>query len=278
LGVQQKWAKTIRGKFRYLERPGEGPVLLFLHGLGDCADQFEPIAAHLPDTWRLLAMDQRGHGGSFKPAEDYSPLDFAADTKAFLDELDLWSVHLFGHSMGGRNALVLAAQHPERVRSLILGDIGPEENFQDIKDTRSFFERLPKSFADDDKAREHWRKRKPGYSEEQIDLLMRNLERAPNGSLRWRYSAAGCIAAVMAARSRDWWEFVRGVRSPVLLLHVVNSDELPDEVARRMCRQMPSIRYSRIADSGHNFHLENPKSAAEEIRKFEEDLRRPRRH
>jgi pimeloyl-ACP methyl ester carboxylesterase len=120
LGVEQKWAKTIRGTVRYLERPGEGTVLLFLHGLGDCADQCEPIAAHLPENWRLLAMDQRGHGGSFKPAEDYSPFDFAADIKAFLDELDLWSVHLFGHSMGGRNALVLAAQHPERVRGLIL--------------------------------------------------------------------------------------------------------------------------------------------------------------
>jgi pimeloyl-ACP methyl ester carboxylesterase len=107
---------------------------------------------------------------------------------------------------------------------------------------------------------------------------MRNLERAPDGSLRWRFSTAGCIAAVTAARSRGWWELVRGVRSPVLLLHVVDSDELSDEVARRMCREMPGARYVRIADSGHNFHLENPESAAAEIRDFEQELRRPRRH
>jgi 2-(acetamidomethylene)succinate hydrolase len=250
---------------------------LFLHGLGDSADQFEPVASRLPDDWRLLALDQPGHGGSFKPAADYSPFDFAADTKAFLDELGLWSVHLFGHSMGGRNALVLAAQDPERVRSLILGDIGPEENFLDIKATREFFERLPKSFATDEKALEHWHRRKPGYSTENIELLMRNLERAPDGSLRWRYSTPACIAAVIAARSRDWWEFVRRVRSPVLLLHVEGSSELSDEVAQRLRHELTNVRYSRIPDSGHNFHLENPESAAAEIRRFAKELQAPRR-
>jgi pimeloyl-ACP methyl ester carboxylesterase len=270
--MEERSTGTDGRAFRYLERPGEDPPLLFLHGLGDSADQFEPIAAQLPDSWHLLALDQRGHGGSFKPDEGYSPLDFADDAKALLDDLGLSSAHLFGHSMGGRNALLLSARYPNQVRSLILGDIGPDENPEDIKATRNFFEGLPDSFATPGEARAYLGERKPGYSEENLDLLMRNFERAPDGTLRWRYSIAACIAAVTAARSRDWWQFLRRVRCPVLLLHVQGSTELSEEVADRMRCELPNARYVRIPHSGHNFHLENPERAAAEIQRFLEEL------
>jgi pimeloyl-ACP methyl ester carboxylesterase len=264
---------TVDGRtFRYLERPGGGPPLLFLHGLGDTADQFEPIAARLPDGWRLIAVDQRGHGGSFKPEEGYSPLDYAEDARLLLETLEIPSVHLFGHSMGGRNGLILAAQHPERIRSLIVGDIGPDENLADIEATRNFFENLPESFARPEEARAHWRQRKPGYPEQHLNLLMRNLEPGPDGPLRWRYSTAACIAAVTAARSRSWWEFLERVQCPVLLLHVEGSTELSTAVAGRMRQALPTARYAQIPDSGHNFHLESPERAASEIRSFIEDV------
>jgi len=248
---------TVAGnRFRLLERPGDGTPLLFLHGLGDTADQFEPIASRLPDNRRLLAFDQRGHGGSCKPDDGYSPIDFAEDARALLETIDVPSAHLFGHSMGGRNALLLAARHPAMARSLILGDIGPDENRDDIEATRTFFESLPESFADEDEARLHLRRRKPGYTDDTLDLLMRNLERADDGTLRWRYSRAACIAAVTAARSRDWYEFLPRVVCPMLLLHAEGSGELSDEVAERMRREAPGMRYQRLTGTGHNFHLE----------------------
>lgn len=257
-------------RLRYLERSGKGTPLLFLHGLGDTADQFEPVAARLPGDRRLLALDQRGHGGSFKPDGGYSPSDFAGDVKVFLDALEIPSAHLFGHSMGGRNALLMAAVHPDRVSCLILGDIGPEENRADIEATRRFFEALPDSFATAEEARAHLRRRKPGYSEENLELLMRNLEAAPDGTLRWRYSKTACIAAVTAARSRDWWEFLQQVRCPFLLLHAEGSTELSSEIADRMRREARHMSYARIPNSGHNFHLENPDRAAAEIIRFVE--------
>jgi pimeloyl-ACP methyl ester carboxylesterase len=255
---------------RYLERPGKGTPLVLLHGLGDSADQFEPVAKRLPDNRRLLALDQRGHGGSFKPDGGYSPFDFADDVKVFLDALDIPSAHLFGHSMGGRNALLLAALHPDRARCLVLGDIGPEEDPADIEATRSFFDALPDRFATSEEARAHLRRRKPGYSEKNLELLMRNLESAPDGTLHWRYSKTACIAAVTAARSRDWWEYLHRVRCPFLLLHAEGSTELSGEVADRMQREAPHMNYARIPDSGHNFHLENPDRAAAEITRFVE--------
>ena len=133
-------------KFRYLERKGDGHRILFLHGLSDSADQFNPIASRLPEDWHLLALDQRGHGGSWKPELGYSPMDYAHDIKYFVDALSIPSLHIFGHSMGGRNALIFSAKYPGQVKSLILGDIGPDKNISDIEETSHFLNNLPESF------------------------------------------------------------------------------------------------------------------------------------
>ena len=83
--LQENIVETEGRKFRYLQRKGDGPTLLFLHGLSDSADQFSPIAAHLPEEWHLLAFDQRGHGGSWKPEKGYYPLDYSQDIKNFIN-------------------------------------------------------------------------------------------------------------------------------------------------------------------------------------------------
>ncbi len=58
----------------------------------------------------------------------------------------------------------------------------------------------------------------------------------------------------------------------ILLLHVEGNGEVSDEVGGRMRREAPRMRYVRIPDSGHNFHLENPLRAAVEITDFIERL------
>lgn len=266
--MQEHQADIDGRRFRFLERPGPGPPLLCLHGLGDTSDQFEPVAARLPRDWRIVALDQRGHGGSWQPARGYSCVDFARDAAAFLDTLGLEAAHLFGHSMGGRNGIALAAERPGRVRSLIVGDIGLDANPEDVAGTARFFRGLPESFPDEAAARRHWEARKPGYPQGGIDLLMRNLERGPDGMLRWRYSIEACIEAVTAARSRDWWELAPRVRCPVLFLHVEGSTEVPEPVGERMCRDIADVRHVRVPGAGHNFHLENPDFAAARIREF----------
>jgi pimeloyl-ACP methyl ester carboxylesterase len=162
----------------------------------------------------------------------------------------------------------MAAGSPGRVQSLVLGDIGPDKNLADIRATRIFFNKLPASFRSEAEALAHWRKRKPGYPEERLRLLMRNMQERPDGGLAWRYSTEALIAAVTAARSREWWDLLPDVRCPVLLLHAEGSKELSGEVAGRMRRELRDVRYVRVPACGHNFHLENPEFAAAEIQKF----------
>lgn len=266
--LQENIVETEGRKFRYLQRKGDGPTLLFLHGLSDSADQFSPIAAHLPEEWHLLAFDQRGHGGSWKPEKGYSPLDYSQDIKNFIDAVGINSLHIFGHSMGGRNALLFSTKFPRQIQCLILGDIGPDKNLGDIKATIDFFNSLPTSFNTEEEARSHLQKRKPGYSDTNIEILMKNLEKQDNGTLVWRYSKDACIQSVTESRSREWWEYLPEVKCPVLLLHVKDSSELSTDVAKRMIEEIPDIQYQPISNSGHNFQLEQPENAAREIQRF----------
>lgn len=115
---------TVNGTtLTYLEQ-GEGTPFVFVHGaLGDYRDwlnQIEPFAEH----YRTVVYSRRGHYPNAWPA-DYSACDpevHAADLAALIESLDAGPVHLFGHSIGGVTALVLAARRPDLVRTLILGE------------------------------------------------------------------------------------------------------------------------------------------------------------
>ena len=76
--------------------------------------------------FRVIAMDQRGHGESLKSHDpaDYGRAALAADAVALLDHLGVRQPEVFGYSMGTRTALQMAIVAPERVNNLMLGGIG----------------------------------------------------------------------------------------------------------------------------------------------------------
>lgn len=102
------------------ERPGAGPVLLALHGIGSEARCFDRLAACLPG-WRLIAWNAPGYGASAPLAQDW-PLaaDYAAALHGLVTALGLGRVHLLGHSLGTLVAAAYAARHPDRLHSLTL--------------------------------------------------------------------------------------------------------------------------------------------------------------
>jgi len=76
--------------------------------------------------YRVLALDNRGHGMSDKPRDPaaYGPAVMAGDARALLDELNIASAHVMGYSMGARIAAFFALAYPDRARSIVLGGLG----------------------------------------------------------------------------------------------------------------------------------------------------------
>jgi non-heme chloroperoxidase len=75
--------------------------------------------------YRVIAIDNRGHGLSAKPhdADEYTPTKMAADAAALLDHLGIEKAHVMGYSMGARITAFLAIEHAERVHSAIFGGL-----------------------------------------------------------------------------------------------------------------------------------------------------------
>ena len=102
--------------------PADGTAVLLLHGMAGRSDTWDGVAGALIDAGRrVIALDLRGHGRSAR-ATSYPLSDFSTDVITLLDQLDLAQVDLVGHSLGGWVALSVAAQQPQRIRSLLIED------------------------------------------------------------------------------------------------------------------------------------------------------------
>lgn len=107
-----------------------GPPVLLIHGFASSASVnwvYPGWLKTLGDAgYRVIALDNRGHGGSDKPhdpAAYHVPL-MAGDAAALLDHLGLPDAHVMGYSMGARISAFLALGHPHRIRSLVFGGLG----------------------------------------------------------------------------------------------------------------------------------------------------------
>lgn len=114
---------TLAGGLRlsYAEQgDGSGPVLVLLPGPTDSWRSYEPVLDRLPPSIRSIAVSQRGHGDSDKPASGYRVENFAADVVLLLDALGIERAVLAGHSGSCLTVRRVAIDRPERVAGLVL--------------------------------------------------------------------------------------------------------------------------------------------------------------
>lgn len=111
------------GAVNLLDWGGQGPAVHFTHANGFNAETYVPILSPLADEAHLLASDLRGHGFTTLPADPKnhsSWLTYPADLIRVLDAIGAGPYVLSGHSMGATTSLIVAAERPDLVRSLVL--------------------------------------------------------------------------------------------------------------------------------------------------------------
>lgn len=124
----------------YLDWGGEGPVLLFIPGMGCSAYIFSRFAPRFTDRFRVLAFDRRGHGDSDYPETGYDVDTLTEDLRQFLDALEVDRIILAGHSLGYLELSRFAVLYPERVLSLVFLDA---VYYRTSPEARSIWEQNP---------------------------------------------------------------------------------------------------------------------------------------
>ena len=232
---------------------GDGPAVLFLHGLGMSRTGFDPQLAALSDRRRCIAWDMPGYGASPPPAGELSFPFLAAAVAALLDRLELANAHLVGLSMGGQIAQHVALEHPDRVRSLALLDSSP-------------------AFGLDGTDPEEWQRLRLGPLEQGVEPaevaedVLRGVM-GPNASdaqvaeavaTMSRITAPALAASVRNVVTHDVRARLAEIAVPTLVVVGELDEETPLSYAEALRDGIPGAQLAIVPGAGHISNLEAP--------------------
>ncbi len=233
----------------YVQQDSEaGEPVLFLHFGNACAAVWDLVIPHFVDRYRVLRLDLRGHGRSDQPPDGYAIENLARDVVGVLDALGIDQTHIVGSSMGAEVAASLAAQWPDRVRTLVL-----EGAFQNAFGRDSIYGEPSEALLADLRATRAARPPLVGDTPDEVlaewlnrwgrsgdDRLARALRPAIGPTRDGRYAPIG--APILDAYMEAFWsarfdKYYQQINSPVLFL--------PDEASVQDPTAQASIAWFR---------------------------------
>lgn len=243
---------SVGGADLHVDMNGEGHAVLFLHGMGCDATDWQPQMEAFRETFRCIAPDHRGHGRSTRDVgAGLSLSGLADDAVAVLDELGVDTAHVVGLSMGGMVAQRLALAHPDRVCTLSLldtfSDPGPlgdglgamADNVEaaGIDVFAGAFEQLV--FAAKTRS-------------ERPELLAR-FDR------QFRSNDAAALASdLRAIAAIDTHAKLGSIRVPTLVVVGAEDQLTPPDRGEILAEEIPEARFEVIPNAGHFTNLEEP--------------------
>ncbi|MFG3000854.1 alpha/beta fold hydrolase [Streptomyces sp. NPDC048340] len=238
-------------RLAYTDFGGPGAPLLALHGHFQDGATFGRLAREMGPRWRVITLDQRGHGESDRAAE-YSRDGYVADAAAVLEHLGLGPAVVLGHSLGGVNAYQLAARRPELVRAVVVEDIGAV-----VEGDLSYALEWPRRAAS--------REALLAGTGSSAPFLAGSLREHPDG---W---GTAFVPEDMVESQRglngDHWADWLAVRRPTLLVRGDRSGVLSAEHAREMTLRRPGVRLVELP-AGHGVHEGDPEGFGAVVREF----------
>jgi pimeloyl-ACP methyl ester carboxylesterase len=278
-------------KIHYLESgEPDGKPLLLIHGWRDHARSWNYFVNAVQEKsakplW-IVAPDCRGHGDSdwVSTGGYYHFPDYVHDLDCVIHSLDVNSVNLVGHSMGGTVSFLYAGTFPQRVKKLALVEgIGPlGMTFSDaplrmekfLTDMRGIREGTTVEFASFEypslaEAAKRFHKANPRLDAERAFQLTRwGMRRIDNGKWIWKFDPLHRSTSPQPFYVEQAIEFYRRIQCPVL---VIQGKESRQTVRPDMQRRLDAIKDYRRIDidrAGHMVHQDNPEALAKEITDF----------
>ncbi len=251
-------------------------AVILLHGYAETSEAWSDTAQDLAREFRVIAIDQRGHGQSDRATDrDYTRATQMEDLEAIIESLGLRSVTLIGHSMGGANAICYAAEHPEITTALVVIETAPEVLRSGIETIRRLLA-TGATFASLEDAIESFREFFPYATTEQIERRVRaSLTVNDDGAYVWDFDPIFRDPTSRPPdpdpgqrRLSDLWDCADRVQCPTMIVRGSETDMLTPEAIQRLHRRVSGSRVSLIEDAGHSVPTDQPAALSLNIREF----------
>jgi len=262
-------------RLHYLEwNPRGTRTIILLHGNSANAWWWEPLARVIAPEYRLLALDQRGHGDSgwVRPAA-YSPADYANDLARFVAHAaaNAEKPVVAGHSMGGLSVLAFARNHPDGVCGAMAIDVAvtssrgrdrylrrlkaiPVVTYPDLATAKARFRLMPNEGE---------------IADEVIrEIAERSLARTDDGRWTLKFDRESFLGGDGLAVI----ETIKEIRIPLMLVRAEHSRIMTAEAAQHARASNPKARLVTIPGAHHHVIVEKPEAVARVIEEFAASL------
>ena len=247
-------------KIGYSAGPDNGPTLLLLHGVTSRRDGFLRVIDGLVNDYRVITMDQRGHGFSGHAYGAYEREDHARDIRYVMENVCKEPTIVWGHSMGGGNTVAMANNPPSNLKAVVL------------EDPAVFGRVRPKGVNNSPTMNGfqlHLSLIESGMS---VDQMTPKLQEAtpnqPEYFAAWKAECllqmdVGILRGVVAGTYRGFDDpaaMLANIQVPVILFQADpdNGGILPDDYLTGILPDNGSFTSQKIVGTGHNINREHP--------------------
>jgi esterase len=242
---------------------GQGQPIVLIHGLFGNLDNLGLLARDLKDDHQVISLDLRNHGLSFH-SNEHNYAVMARDVAETLDTIGIESAIIIGHSMGGKVAMKLAQQSPDRVSRLIVLDMAPID--YQVRHHDQVFAGL---FAVIEQAPTTRQQAMTILAEHVViegvrQFLGKSLYKQDN-HLTWRFNVPELYNNYLHIIG---WEAIPRCNIPTLFIKGGDSDYITSDHQTAIGAQFANAKAHIIANTGHWLHAEKPAEVIRAIRKF----------
>lgn len=243
----------------------DGPTIILLHGFPDSWRAYKPLMAAIPARFRVIAVSQRGFGGSEHPEDGYNVKQLADDLATFMKVMRIERAVIVGHSMGALVASRFGADYPAKTDGLVL--IGMFRTLKDDPAVDAFWRdelsplqdpidpALVRAFQESTVARPML----PGL----MDMLVAESLKAPARVWKTMFSSL---------MHEDFAQTVRAVQAPVFYYWGSEDIFAPEAQRKALVAATRTSSFKVEAGAGHSPHWEEPQGVARSITDFVEAI------
>ncbi|MFI5219804.1 MAG: alpha/beta fold hydrolase [Bacteroidia bacterium] len=249
----------------HFRKIGNGQPLIILHGLFGSSDNWQTLGKKFASTdFSVYLVDLRNHGHSPHSSEhNYKVM--SEDILEIINDENISPVSIIGHSMGGKTAMQLALDHPEKISNLIVVDIAP-------KKYPSHNSEIVKALLTVDFEKTKTRKEVEKILSEKINdygslqLLLKGLYWKENNQLDWRFNlkAIHTNLEIMNEEVSGYDSF----KKPTLFIRGEKSNYILDDDILLIKKYFPAAEIKTTPVAGHWVHADNPQWFLETVISF----------
>lgn len=239
------------------------PNLIILHGLLGSSDNWQTLAKRYAQTHCVWLLDARNHGRSpHDPLHTYAAM--VDDVVGFMNENGINQARIMGHSMGGKTALMLGMQHPERVERLVIADMAARAypvHHQPIFDALLGIDLMQVTGREEVEGALNARLDDPTI----VAFLMKGLRRLKEGGYAWRANLT--VLQLALAEVVSSVDLLMNTL-PTLAIYGGRSSYVGSEDLEAFERHFMQFESHEIVGAGHWLHAERPEEFFEVTQAF----------